>query len=188
MEEKYTQKAIDQALHDYISYKDSIPALSSIKSKFLNPNATTSFFIYKKYNLYDYKFLPSHFYIIVDGKVYHPGNPSEPILVDYEEKKATVFKVEEKCKYCTYHTMNDLFQRDKKFNIFTNNCQIILGNYLSTSLLWIGTTFLLLYVIIGYLSFFYIGSSIMLLSMLYDKMHVRDESFCPHIFNSIIKT
>lgn len=184
MDKKYSPENVTEALKPYERYKDAEPANDSITSRLLDANADTIFFVYKKYPLYEINLFPAHYYVVIDGKIFHPGGATSPIFLKSDERENVITSIEEKCKFCTYQALNTLFESDKHYNIFTKNCQIILGSYINTIILATSLVCIALYVVIGYTSFVFIGIVMIAFSIIYDKL-LQTQGFqfesCKHI-------
>ncbi len=167
MKTKYTDEAIENALSEYKKYSLIEPTINSIKSKYYQLDTPTSFIIYKRYNLYNNPLMPHHVYIMIDGRSYHPGSPNDEIFQEGDPDKGQVTGVEEICKYCVYHRLQTLFKNDKQFNIFTNNCQIVLGNSFNTILIWCFVGMIILFIVSGIGIFFFFSLALFLQSFLY---------------------
>lgn len=184
MASKYTNETIEDALSEYASYSMIEPALQSIRSKLYDLKAPTSFIVYKRYNLYNNTLLPHHVYIVIDGRVYHPGSPNDEIFQEIDSDQGEFTGLEEICKYCAYHRLKQLFENDKEFNIFTNNCQIVLGSSLNTILIWSFVIMIVLFIITGIGLLFFFSLALFLQSFLYGVFSSNLSFFhCKHITN-----
>lgn len=135
---RYSDEKITEALQLWDYAKDYEPHERSIKSRLYLPDAdrskepiNTSLIVFKKYSLLPFLSFPSHYYIVVDGLIFHPGfNDSQDIYNNTTSKYDTkTVGVREECHYCVYKNMKKYFINDLHFNIATNNCQIILGTF-----------------------------------------------------------
>lgn len=170
MENKYSPLAIREALSEWEDGSDKEPDLASLNSRIFEPGSKTVFFLNKKYHLYGYRFMPSHMFTVIDGKVFHPGSSNTEIFVKREDTPSVVVSLEERCRYCTYHYLNDLFKRDRGFNIFTNNCQIIMGQYVETALISLSYMLMILYVILGKVLMLIISMTILSYVIIHEKL------------------
>lgn len=185
METKYSEQNVRKALEPWASYKNAKIKMNEITSRLYSPDSQTVFFVNKKYPLYNYRLLPSHVFTRINGKVFHPGSSDTDIFVDEETRTSTIVSVDERCYKCTYESLQAMFQRDKNFNIFTNNCQVIMGQPHETYLLLLAFVFAILYVISGSPKFVLGTLSIFIYVILYEKLSssidVFRHSTCPHI-------
>lgn len=133
--DKFSISNIEKALSPWAYAKDMNPKKKSIKSKTMfsqkDFELKSSFCVYKKYNLLPKVKFPSHYYVTIDGYIYHPGYPSSNELYNdtITDESQEIVMVKEMCHKCVYDTLKKLFNADKQFNILTNNCQIILGTF-----------------------------------------------------------
>lgn len=189
---KYTDEKIKEALKNWEYAKDRDPPLSSVTSRLSKYEKTTSdlsssIIVHKIYSLLPCINVINHYYLVIDGKVWHPGYTDEAeIYLEYDtEKNSIISCIEEKCHYCVYHMMKRNFLKDRNFNIITNNCQRITGH--STE-----TTFAVIYhlCIIGGMFtgsiLFLIAAAICFLVIILYNIHGRQQKSlyihqCPHI-------
>lgn len=185
MNDKYTPAAITEALKEWEEYKNDSVDLYSIKSRLIDPNSKTVFLLNKKYPLYDLKLMPSHMFTVVDGKIFHPGSIKGAIYDDKETRKSYLVSLEEKCFKCTYHHMANLFKRDQQFHILVNNCQIVMGQYFETVLLFLMFGLMAAYAIFGYIAFIICAGLIFTFIVIVEKMSSMENTVvhttCPHI-------
>lgn len=184
---KYSDEKIKEALK-LLNLNFETPEIKFCTSKLKLVDgqiSNTHSFVHKKYSLYGIPFFPSHEYLEIDGNTFHPGALDIDIFIKNDTSKGIITKIEEKCNYCTHKFLLDLFNRDQKFNIFINNCQIILGNWFVTVLLWVGLIFLWTFCIIPAPLFLFIGLFIITLAISYDRLNdsknVVEYQTCPHI-------
>lgn len=138
---KYTDEKIKDALKQWNYAKDKPPQLASINSRIVKPEQSpsdigSSFIVHKVYSLLPCINIINHYYLVIDGKVWHPGYVEDPeIYLDYDtETDSVIYCIEEVCHYCVYHIMKRNFLQDKNFNIVTNNCQRITGHLTETAI------------------------------------------------------
>lgn len=145
MDIKYSKEAMDDALFPWEYAKNLVPAVGTVKSRintsqteYNNQPVRTSIIIDKKYALIGFLGLPNHYFISVDDKIWHPGfSKTKDIFLASNSvtNRARIITSSEICHYCTYHYMNALFKMDRKFNIFINNCQVILGHIVESTII-----------------------------------------------------
>lgn len=175
--DKFSTANIEEALRPWEYAKNLQPANNSIKSKVMFSQdgfeLKSSLCVYKKYNLLPLVGFPSHFYINIDGYIYHPGYPSSNELYNntITDEPQKVVMVKEMCHRCVYDTMKKLFEADKHFNLLTNNCQIILGTFIEFSMLVIFTISLIFLTIFNKLVYLVICAIILL-------VHITVSLFC----------
>lgn len=189
MEAKYSNINVQKALAKWIGAE--VPEENSIYSRIFDSHSPTSMFLYKKYPLYGYRILPSHVFIVIDGQVWHPGASHTKIFEPTEDRDSYISSLEELCYSCSYKRLISLFERDKSFNIMTNNCQNIMGSFLDTILLWATFGLLVLYVIVGRVYFLIASILIMSFVVLRERLsssidHIKYLK-CPHIKTIIRK-
>lgn len=171
----------------------SIPMEDTIELKFVKSKLSslplekiqTHFFIHKKYPLYRIPFLPSHEYVVIDGKTFHPGSSNGPLLEEEPANDDVITLLEENCDECSRKKIKQLFQNDQNFNLFINNCQIILGNKVVTPLLWTGFFLLWIFCIKPLIIIFYMGLFSIIFALTYDKLNdvknTIEYKTCPHV-------
>lgn len=192
MERKYDNKKISQALEPWLEYAHTEPDISSLRSRMIDKNANTSIVLSKKQSLFNFSAFPSHYYLAVDGKIWHPGNRStETIFTTEDCVDSFVVSIEELCYHCTYHKLLRLFSNDRQFNVITNNCQKIMGYFFETVSIIVYHASLILFLLTDLLVFFLLSLSIVFIALLYAYMsrarnHVLYKT-CKHVrkFNNI---
>lgn len=182
--ERYSDQNVANALLS-VGLTSVEPDIKIVESKLKNGTNTHSI-IHKKYPLYELSPLPSHMYFIIDGKTFHPGALTE-IFSTKDASTGVITLIEEKCDYCTYNFLLQAFNRDRNFNIFINNCQMIMGNYIVTPLLWLGIILMWIFCINPSPMFLFLGSFIIIFATTYDKLNdlkkVVEYKTCPHIIS-----
>lgn len=128
--ERYNPEAVKQALDRWPA---SEPPAGKIQSRLLHKNNTqfndTTIFILRS-SAISYLPIIHHCYLEFDGTEWHPGAPTDPI---FEEKRTDITRIAhvrqiiECCEYCSRQYMHSSFERDRKFNLLFNNCQIQFG-------------------------------------------------------------
>lgn len=193
---KYTEENIKNALAAWKYAEFMTPKKNSIPSLTIDNQDTevikSSLMIFKKYSLLPILKLPSHYYVIIDGNIYHPGYPSSDqiyndTIIDSEE---SVVMIKECCHHCIYHNMRKTFRIDTKFNILINNCQIILGQFVEFFLLIlfiVSTIFIFLF---GSLVCFIIMIALIILHIVLNLLYAKTYTYtaCPHIKFDYIRT
>lgn len=181
---RYTQEAVANALQEFGLSISSPPPVELVKSKMAQGINTISF-VFKKYSLYDIPFLPSHEYVVIDGKTFHPGSTSSEIFNENDTSVGVITLIEEKCKWCSREYLLNIFKRDSNFNILVNNCQIVMGNFFTTSLLWMGILSLWTFCIFPSFLLLAFGLYLIIFAIAYDKLNdnkkVVEYRLCPHI-------
>lgn len=189
MNEKYSPSKIREALQPYESRKDDVVYENSIVPRFYNKDSETIMFVNRKYPLYGLNFMPSHMYTIIDGKVFHPGSPKREIFDASEDREGSTVSVNEMCIPCGYKKMLEMFSSDMNFNIFTNNCQMVMGQYFETIFLGMMYTLLLAYVFWGKVLFLVLSIILALFVILFERLSAIDSSIrytsCPHVMKLV---
>lgn len=185
---KYTDEKVTNALEQWKPWGIApAPAFRSINSRMISKDANTTFLMKKKYFILPFNSFPNHYYLSFDDKVWHPGNLSNDEIFTTETSECCnqLVSVIEKCYHCTYHHMRELFFRDKKFNIFTNNCQNILGQQFETCAIFIYHMSLIINIITGSTILFAIGILTLTVLIIYEHSLYRTKQIaynvCPHI-------
>lgn len=186
MDVKYSPENIKQALNFWGSERDNSPTEHSIISRFLNPSSPTTFFIRKKYPLYNIPILPSHFFVVVDGKEFHPGSETTPIFdTPSNPEDSFVMSLEEKCYYCSYHSLVTMFESDRNYSFAFNNCQHILGERLESHTLLVAIACSVVYIVTGKLSFGLFALLLVVFVILRENISGSSSSMdytgCPHV-------
>lgn len=189
---KYTEEKIAQALSPWVDDSKNEPALHSIESRLLNNSSITktNIIIYRKYPLYEKFTFPSHYYMTIDDKIWHPGYGDDMNIFQMETSsndfsRHSIIEIKEKCNYCTYWELYGNFEADKHFNIMANNCQVIMGMFAETICLLIIMTSLILSAITGCYLFLVIMSFLFFVLFIFSfSTHCTEKfpySTCPHI-------
>lgn len=136
---KYTDEKIAEALKPWVEDSKIEPKRYSIESRLMNNSSITktNIIIYRKYPLYERFTFPSHYYMTIDDKIWHPGYGDDPNIFQTEtsskdHSRHSIIEIKEKCNYCVYWELYRNFQADKHFNIMANNCQVIMGMFAET--------------------------------------------------------
>lgn len=128
---RYNEVDIEEALS---LWPTRVPPSEQIPSRLLNSDITkqgrTTIFLVRSSNL---SILPvlHHYYIEFNDKEWHPGAPDDPIITNKEVDPKQVLKLRkfiECCDYCARRFMEANFERDSRFNLLCNNCQIQFGH------------------------------------------------------------
>lgn len=202
LSEKYSADNIEMALKPWEYAKSTIPKLKSITSRFFRSpnnstqpglddddasNISTSFVLHKIYSLFGPVNLLQHYYLVIDGKVWHPGYVDEmQIFYDYETNdNNNIVKIEEWCHHCVYKNMKMRFEKDKKFHLITNNCQGITGHRVETLFTIIYHILLLLALIFGKFKILISAILIAISIFIYNRLQISNVEHsiytCPHI-------
>lgn len=187
MEERYSEENVKRALRKWYGHGVMPPPReASIDSRLVNGSANTSVVLYKRRALFEFLQFPNHYYISVDGKVWHPGDPSEKeIFINEDSSKWHVMRAHEMCFHCTYHFFLELFERDTKFNLVTNNCQNVVGHVFETSVLILYHLSLIMFLVTAQFIFFVFGMMALTLLVFHQLMvtAIRELEYiyCPHI-------
>lgn len=194
---KYALCNIQEALKPWEYAKDVKPEIKSVISRFARANVAmfmdsqenigTSFVIHKVHSLVGMFNLLQHYYLVVDGKAWHPGYIDElTIFYDSDkEKNSKIIKIEEKCHYCLYRDMQEKFIRDKQFHIITNNCQRITGHITETIFVISYHIFISLALFFGNLLMLILAILSVVCIIIYNRLNVSSSElqmqYCPHI-------
>lgn len=148
--EKYSDAAVQNALDPWISFHKTEPGIHSIESRFDNSDQQNTEFLLVKHrpvHFLNMNFL-RHWFISVNGRDWHPGTHEvSDIFIKSSDEYSILVEVKELCKFCTYLYFIELFEHDKYFNIFTSNCELIVGYYWETTSLFLATCCLFLFLI-----------------------------------------
>lgn len=135
----------------------------------IDKNSNTSIILSKKHSLLNFSAFPSHYYLVVDGKIWHPGNGSAETIFTAEDcVDSFVISIEELCYHCTYHKLLRLFCNDRQFNVVTNNCQKIMGYFFETVSIIVYHASLVVFLLTDLLAFFLLSLSIICVALLYE--------------------
>lgn len=191
---KYTDEKIKDALAQWVDYSKDEPKEFSIESRIMNKSSIsrTNIIIYRKYPLYERFTFPSHYYMTIDDKVWHPGYGddmniflAETSTNDESNSRNSIIEIKEKCNYCVYWELYRNFQADKHFNIMVNNCQVIMGMFAETICILIIFISLLTSVITGYYIFIVLSLFLFCVLFIFSFSSHCTEKFtfstCPHI-------
>lgn len=197
LSQKYTKENIEIALKPWEYAKDIQPKLKSITSRFFRgPNdsieddtngVSTSFVLHKIYSLFGPVNLLQHYYLVIDGKVWHPGYVDElKIFYDYETNDSNnIVRIEELCHYCVYNNMKSRFEKDRNFNFITNNCQGITGHRVETLFTVFYHILLVFGLIFGKLEILISAILIAISIFIYNRLQISNIEHsiysCPHI-------
>lgn len=186
MNEKYSKENVDKALLPWARHKDVLAEKESITSRLESGTTETSIFLKKKYHLYNIPLLPSHFFLLVDGKEFHPGSSETPIFVNASDpSESYTLSMEEKCHHCAYYELKKYFDADKDYSLGFNNCQNVLGEHLETCLLWAAVTATVCYISIGEIIFVVVAVFLATFVILLENFRNSKSKFeymaCPHI-------
>lgn len=193
---KYTDEKITAALTQWADDSKNEPAKNSIESRLLNNSsiAQTNILIYRKYPLYEKFTFPSHYYMTIDDKIWHPGYGDDMNIFQTEttqtndsNNRNSIIEIKEKCNYCVYWELYKNFQSDRHFNIMTNNCQVIMGMFAETICILIISISLIASVITGYYVFLLIVLFFFFVLFIFSfATHCTDKfsfSTCSHIIS-----
>lgn len=193
MESKYTRENVDKALARWEYARDLEPRLNSIKSRMhiseentdLRP-IRTSFVFTKKVSLLPLLGIMGHYFVSIDDRVWHPGhNWTDTIFEDYDIENSQTVCVEEMCHFCLYRTMDNMFFKDRQFNIMFNNCQIVTGYIWETVLSIFYLLLLVMAIITGHVIFLIITFLIVIVLIVYNLIistsSIITFAWCPHI-------
>ena len=135
---KYTPDKIDAALLQWVDDSKNEPKKYSLESRLITNSSMTktNMIIYRKYPLYEKFSFPSHYYMTIDDKIWHPGYGDDMNIFQSDSvngnDRNSIIEIIEKCNYCVYWELYWNFQSDKNFNIMSNNCQVIMGMFTET--------------------------------------------------------
>lgn len=189
---KYTDEKVKEALSTWVEDSKSEPPKESIESRLMNNKsmANTNIIIYRKYPLYEKFTFPSHYYMTINEKIWHPGYGDDMNIFRTEASgdnpsRNGIIEIKEKCNYCVYWELYRNFQADKNFNIMVNNCQVIMGMFAETICIFIIFVSLLASAITGYYIFLMVVLFFFLVLLVFSlSTHCTDKytfSTCPHI-------
>lgn len=191
LDHKYTDEKIKAALEQWAGDAENEPRLYSIESRLMNnSNVTkTNIVIYRKYPLYERFTFPSHYYMTIDDKIWHPGYGDDPEIFQAktsdDNSRHGIIEIIEKCNYCVYWELFRNFQSDRNFNIMVNNCQVIMGMFAETICILIMVMATISAAITGHFIFLLIFIFCFFVLLIFSSAtHYRDRypfSTCPHI-------
>lgn len=189
---KYTDDKVAEALSQWENYAKNEPQEHSIESRLLNNtnNKQTNIIIYRKYPLYEKFTFPSHYYMTIDDKIWHPGYGDDLNIFQVETandniNRYSIIEIKEKCNYCVYWELYRNFQADKHFNIMINNCQVIMGMFAETICLFIIIFAIVMAALTGYFVLLIIALFFFFVLLIFSFFtHCTDKfmfSTCKHI-------
>lgn len=189
---KYTSEKIENALAQWVDDSKIEPEKYSIESRLLNNSSIikTNIIIYRKYPLYEKFTFPSHYYMTIDEKIWHPGYGDDMNIFQTEtssddRSRHSIIEIKEKCNYCTYWELYRNFEADKHFNIMANNCQVIMGMFAETICILIIVVCLIMSALTGYFVFIIVMIFFFIVLFIFSIFtHCTDKfvySTCPHI-------
>lgn len=194
LDHKYTDEKITEALSKWSEYSKNEPQEYSIESRLMNSPEVglTNIIIYRKYPLYDRFTFPSHYYMTIDDKIWHPGYGDDlnifqkkTVTTENENNRNSIIEIKEKCNYCVYWELYRNFQSDRHFNIMSNNCQVIMGMFTETICILIIIISLIVTTITGYYIFLLISLFFFLVLFIFSlSTHCTDKfnfSTCVHV-------
>lgn len=183
---RYSDEKIKESLALWEYAKDIEPDRESINSLLVSSQeefpVRSSIVIFKKYGILPGANLPSHYFIVVDGFIYHPGYNSETIYCDtLAATTQKVVAVEETCHYCLYKNMRRYFRDDMRFNILVRNCQIILRTFTEFQIILLTIFLLFMMTYSGDTALF--RALVILIAIVCIYLHFKRKDFahCPHI-------
>lgn len=194
LEHKYTYDKIKEALEPWSKDSKNEPALASIPSRLIKNNQTenTNMIVYRKYSILQKLSFPSHYYLTIDDRTWHPGYGDDMDIFQKEDHSIydpnrSVIEIKEKCNYCVYWEMYKNFNSDKNFNLMVNNCQVIIGLFAETVCLFIMLFSIIMSAITGAMMFLLMAAFFLTVLFLFTKSTYCNESFqfstCPHIIS-----
>lgn len=187
---------MEESLEPWKKYKDIEPPLGSIPSMTVlaknlstqlddaKSTSDTNFLLIKHTSVSHLPFL-RHYFIQIGQVVWHPGaadryNGFRPINED--EEKSIVEELRELCNFCTYHYLEKCLNKNTRFFLPTNNCEIIVGKYEETIVIYIFLVLLGFIYFHGFLLFPVIGLiTIILILLLFTREPQIIYLRCPHI-------
>lgn len=189
---KYTDEKIEKALAQWVDDSKYEPQLHSIESRLLNNSSVTrtNIIIYRKYPLYEKFTFPSHYYMTIDEKIWHPGYGDDMNIFQKEtssddNSRHSIIEIKEKCNYCVYWELYRNFDADKHFNLMANNCQVVMGMFAETICLLIILVSLILSCLTGCYIFLLIMLFFFFVLFIFSFFtHCTNKfaySTCPHI-------
>lgn len=189
---KYTPEKIADALAQWVNDSKNEPQEHSIESRLLNnmSQKKTNIIIYRKYPLFDCFTFPSHYYMTIDDKIWHPGYGDDMNIflnetTQSDNNRNSIIEIKEKCNYCVYWELYRNFQSDKDFNIMANNCQVIMGMFTETICLIIIILCLTTGALTGHYIFLLVSIFLFVTLFIFSlTTHCTDRfpfSTCPHI-------
>ncbi|ACD03567.1 Ac81-like protein [Musca domestica salivary gland hypertrophy virus] len=193
LDHKYTEEKVKAALEEWADDAKKEPKLCSIESRLMNnSNVTkTNIIIYRKYPLYERFTFPSHYYMTIDDKIWHPGYGDDMNIFQTktpgsdEGLRHGIIEMKEKCNYCVYWELYRNFQSDRNFNIMVNNCQVIMGMFAETICILIIIVAVVSGAITGHYAFMLLFIFLFCVLLIFSSTtHCRDKytfSTCPHI-------
>lgn len=142
---------MELALEKWYEASQHEPPLKSLESRLVvtknNPNINTNLIIIKHQRVQIIPFL-RHYFIQIGFNVWHPGrvNKNEYFeRINDEEDAAIINEMYELCDYCTYFYFKRRFIDNTNFFLLTRNCEVIIGHYEETIIMYC-IIFLILYI------------------------------------------
>ncbi|WKA13594.1 MAG: Ac81 protein [Cotesia congregata filamentous virus 2] len=140
-----------------------------------------------------------HWYVEIDNIYrWHPGekgmdsmceNPKifTPLNMDCEEMlNPNIVSICEMCSYCTYWYMLNKINHDKRFNLFANNCELIVGYSNETILIWLTFLFTLASIMTQNLFFIILTFTFFIITIFaFTNSHPVTLKKCIHISSNI---
>lgn len=191
---KYTDEKVQEALQQWQKDSKHEPEKHSIESRLINISSVkdTNIIIYRKYPLLHHFTFPSHYYMTINDRIWHPGYGDDMNIYQSEtssedNSRHGIIEIKEKCNYCVYWELYNNFQADKHFNIMANNCQVIMGMFAETICLLIITVSIIAGAITGYYIFLIVALFFFFVLFVFSYATHRTEKFtfstCPHIIS-----
>lgn len=145
---RYSNENIKKAL-DFIDYKDEEPLINIFLSIFDGSQSGETKILKINFSPLDSKLFGflTHWFIQIENKEWHPGNKEDVLFVTAcDSCNYQTSEILELCNYCAYNFLYEKMTADTNFNMFYQNCEIILNRYLETCLVYIICLFLLLFI------------------------------------------
>lgn len=124
-----------------VSVSKPPPATGTIDNLLENiDKQETNIILLKHTNVIRAPFL-RHYFIQIGNIVWHPGasdkyNGFRPATQD-ENEKSHILTIMEFCHYCTYDYLKNCHKRNAAFFLPTNNCELIVGRFEETALIYV---------------------------------------------------
>lgn len=185
---KYDPDNIEEALEQWAFYKFDEPARQSIVSQLVNQSQHQTQFVFIKHRpIYKTKWLfIRHWFISINDKEWHPGNPELNIFTESEgandDQNSVTVEIMEFCNHCVYWYFKTKFDADRAFNIICSNCELQLGYFWENFAIWATIISLILFILLKSFIFILIMLSVLFfLSFLIQKHEQIYMRRCPHV-------
>lgn len=204
MDLKYSKENVEAAIAEILPVLVlEAPEIESIKSRLVRDivnseygaegtqsdlHNRTLFIHYKRVRIWESLSLPCHYFVSVGNYEWHPGTTAGNIFMKLFNKKASTIQISEMCMFCAHLKLLQLFQNDKKFHFFMNNCQRITGYFSELILLYLYHAFLIVFLLTTNMLFFVLAMFLLVVVFVYDLFLTHRDikmETCPHIKTNV---